>query len=234
MKFIFVLLSIFIADYSLSGESARVGNGGGFLLCEDGRTVLLDFYEAEYNETYTFERMKTSDTYQRIALFDQRIRSFDIDLADFLLKLRNFFHERKINIRNVKFKIPDDFLNIYYERSCELEVVAVQRKPILSIDKIFFINNELWDRANKITQEGLVNHELLYFISLYLGETNSKSTREALAYLMSDQFFSNNSEKFKKYFYDKITNGGLSLKFKYYVPKICRRIKAYGFNCNSI
>jgi hypothetical protein len=233
MKFI-IVIGIFIIGNAFAGESARVGNGGGFLSCEDGRTVLLDFYEAEYNALYTFKQMKTLDSLQRSKLFDNRIRLFDPDLADFLVSLRIFFHEKKSIIQNATFKIPDDFLNLYHEQTCELEVVAVQRKPILSIDKIFFLNHELWYSADKIAQEGLVNHELLYFISLHLDEENSRSTREALAYLMSDQFNYNNSEEFQKNFYYKITNGGFFPRFKSFARIICRRIKAYGFNCNSI
>jgi hypothetical protein len=166
-------------------------------------------------------------------MFDKRIRTFDPVMAAFIKKLRIFFHERKQFVSNAKFKIPDDFLNLYYEESCDLKVVAVQRKPILSIDKIFFLDKKLWNLTDNTAQEGLINHEILYLISLNLEEENSKNVRQALAYLMSDQF-NGSREKFQTKFYDKITNGGFFSDFTYYVPMMCARLKVYGFNCNNI
>jgi hypothetical protein len=86
---------------------------------------------------------------------------------------------------------------------------------------------------DEISREGLVNHEILYFIALNLEVKNSRLVRQALAYIMSDQF-SDNANDFRLLFYDKITAGGFFPNFESFLQILCPRMNSYGFSCHNI
>ena len=128
---------IFWSQMSLSGESARVGNGGGVLFCDNQQPQLLDIYESLFYEVASFENLKEVQVSTRPLLLEKRIGSFSPIYGRLLSSLRVFFHDKVSFLKNTRFKIPDDFANLFYESHCTLHVVAVQRNPILSFEKIF-------------------------------------------------------------------------------------------------
>lgn len=206
MKLILVLLSFSHTLYA--GESGRVGNGGGVLFCENRKPILLDIYESQFYEVHTFENLKSISASERKQLLQQRVGSFSPAFQALFKDLRKHFY-KKVNFLEVSsFKIPDDFNNLFYESSCELKVVAVQRKPLLAFDNIFFINKALWEKSGEFTQEGLIDHELLYLIALIRGAENSKHAREYLAYLLSDSFLASSAKEAEVMFLKKILRLG--------------------------
>jgi hypothetical protein len=232
MKKSLMVLFTLISFSTYPGDSARVGNGGGVLFCEGREPLLLDFYEAVFNETYTFNKMSKLSAVKRNELFKQRVNLINSSLGQFIDHMSNFYNERNSFLSDVAFKIPDDFLNLYYEGICELKVVAVQREPILNFDKIFFINKTLWNQVDLFTQFGLEKHEIFYFITLSLGQLNSKTVREALSYVMSDQFDSTNEFEFESQFIQKILrveNNNKLIESK--INEVCQKLEVYGHAC---
>lgn len=242
------LMSLFILAltvHSRGGE--RVGNGGGGLFCKDQRqNILLDYYEG-MNSGYTYHLINSMNDAQRIELFDYRIRYHIPELADILKKMRKFFHKRKQYLANADFKIPDDFGDVSIPRDCELKVTMVQRPSLVNGENIFFINRSLYQKLPKVSQNGMINHELLYFISLANSDLNSQKTRKALAYLMSDQYdFNSNTfnEKFLKlidpsldgYIEDRDTDGLSDYADSIFPLEtfwlwLCSDLESRGFSC---
>ena len=229
MLCVFILISL----NSYARESGRVGNGGGAIFCKDGRTVVLDFYEAQINDLYTFNNLNNLEINEILDLLYQRVDLYDSTFSKLLKKLTVFFNQKKVFVQNASFKIPDDFRNIFYEQSCEIKVVAVQRRPYVSVENVFFIDQSLWNQLDNVSKAGLIMHEILYIVSLNLESTNSKEVREALAYIMSDQFVYNELEMRKKFF-NKVTNGGFFSRLKPFFPILCPRLNRYDFVCPNI
>ncbi len=202
------MIFLLFSHFSIAGESGRAGNGGGGLFCKNGKVQLLDYYEAEFNEVHTFNLLRSLNSLQRKQLFFDRIKRHNPTFYGLVLGVQQKFDSQKEFLTNTSFKIPDDYRTIIYERGCELKVVAVQVNENLPGENIFFIDKELWDKFGEISREGLVHHEVLYYIARNSNEdsTNSRLVRQALAYLLSDQFI-DDSEVFKEKFLNKIVPG---------------------------
>ncbi len=235
MKLILILLCLTQAIFA--GESGRVGNGGGVLFCEKKEPVLLDIYESQFYEIHTFENLKSISLSERKKLLESRVSSFSPAFHALFRDLRKHFY-KKVNFLDVSsFKIPDDFNNLFYESSCELKVVAVQRKPLLAFDNIFFINKVLWEKSGEFTQEGLIDHELLYLIALIRGAENSKQAREFLAFLLSDSFLTSSAKDAEVMFIKNILRKGYvdniddQDRERFYTD-VCESLKnSYFFKC---
>ena len=195
MKYFFSFL--FICQLTFGG-SERVGNGGGVLVCNNRPTILLDYYEGK-KRGLSYKTISSMTPREMNDLLDSRIRFFLPVLADIIKDLRKTFYDRKENLYNASFQIPDDFLAVNLPRNCQLKVAAVQRVPLFSFENIFFLDQNIYQRLDRVSQNGLILHEILYFISLAEGSTNSVNTRKALAYIMSDQF-TYSYQDFNKYF----------------------------------
>ena len=238
MKFIVSILFL-LNSFSFAGDSSRVGNGGGVLFCEKRGDVLLDVYESIFYEIHTFKNLQSLDLEARQKLLEKRIGSFSPMYKKMMNELRSFF-EKNVNYLKVSsFKIPDDFNNLFYEDDCVLNVVAVQRKPILPFDNVFFINQSLWEKSSWMTQEGLIDHELLYLIALNQGAKSSKRVREFLAYLLSDEFLHSSSDDTEVLFYNNVlgikwfSSGSWPSERRENVYRdLCEKLKRdYFFNC---
>ncbi len=203
-----LILFLLFSNFSVAGESGRAGNGGGGLFCKNGKAQLLDYYEAEFNEVHTFNYLKSLNSSQRKQLFFDRIERHNPTFYAFVLAAQQKFDSQKEFLSHTSFKIPDDYRTIVYERSCELKVVAVQVSENLPGENIFFIDKELWNQFGEIDREGLVHHEVLYYIARNSNEdsTNSRLVRQALAYLLSDQYI-DDSEIFRQKFIEKVVPG---------------------------
>ncbi len=238
MKFIVSILFL-LNSFSFAGDSSRVGNGGGVLYCEKRDDVLLDVYESIFYEIHTFNNLKSLDLKRRQKLLEKRVGSFSPLYKRMMTELRSFFDNNVNYLKVSSFKIPDDFNNLFYEDDCVLNVVAVQRKPILPFDNVFFINQSLWEESSWMTQQGLIDHELLYLIALSQGAKSSKSVREFLAYLLSDEFLDSANDETEVLFYNNVlgikwfANDSWPRDRKESVYKdLCNKLKRdYFFNC---
>ena len=232
MKIFLIVTSVVLTLQVIARESAGVGNGGGTVICPN-KTVLLDYYEGQVNSDYTYKKLSNLTSEQLNTLFFKRVALYDEVLANFLRSLKNLYQKKKVELDSATFKIPDDFKNIFYERNCKLAVNIVQKRPTLGFEKIFFINKDLYQNLDVVTKEGLMFHELLYMVAINLEAENSRQVRQALAYLMSDQFEDSNREALHKNFYVKVTAGGFFSRFESYLPVICPRIERYGHKCSD-
>lgn len=225
------MATFFMTNLAFS-NSARVGNGGGGLFCSDNRNFLLDYYEAEFNGTYTFNNLSGMTKDEMRETFFKRVSHYNSSMSHLLKEIETFFWKNRKLVPNANFKIPEDFRNIFYESNCKLKVVAVQRRPILKSEKTFFINKNLWLKMNEVSKQGLVFHEILYFIAINLEIENSRQVRQALAYVMSDQFKYDEAD-FREKFFNKVT-GGFFSRIEPFMSLLCPRMNRYGFNCNFI
>lgn len=238
MKYILLLVSFMNLSYA--GESVRVGNGGGVLFCESREPVILDIYESEFAEIHTFENLKSLTLKQRSQLLANRIATFAPRYKKLFEELRVFFHQKSRFVETDSLIIPDDFENLFYENICQLKVVVVQRRPILKFDKVFFLHSELWEMSGKMTQQALIDHEILYMLAIIAGKKNSQSTREFLAYILSDSYFKSTESELKTFFLKSIfpdyslstTYSMGSITDQFYYSKLCSTLKKkYFFTC---
>lgn len=239
----FVLCVILLSSYVFASDSARVGNGGGVLFCQDREPIILDLYESIFYEIETFNDLNNTPASERERLLEKRIALFYPRVGKIFKKLRTFFGHKRNFLEVSSFKIPDDFNNLFYESICQLEVVVVQRRPILPFDDIFFINRDLWNLSGHGTQEALIDHELLYLIALSGGAEDSKKVREFLAYILSDRYRLSDTSERRSLFKEKIlnnfarslSNSNDDMDDDIISEKICKKLKSdYFFDCSEI
>ncbi len=231
MKLI-TIIGILISFNLYAGETSRVGNGGGVLFCKDRMPLLLDIYESQYNELHTFSYFNSLEDSEAKNILETRVKLFLPRVSVLLSDLKTFFDVKKQLISNVEFKIPDDFRNLYYEQSCSLHVVAVQRLPLLPFDKIFFINEDLWSKLNK-AKYSLIDHEILYLLAILNGAKNSLKVRQFLAFLMSDQFDESSIEYRLNQFTKSILEGSFAIDEDIILKNLCSKLTRYRFTCDD-
>ncbi len=233
MKKILIIIGLIISIFAQARETSRVGNGGRVIFCKGRAPILLDIYESQYNGTYTFHKLEFMENDDTDSLLPNRVGLFFPKIASLVKNLKKYFHKKKQFVENVSFKIPDDFRNLYYEDSCSLQVVAVQRQPLLSFDKVFFLNKNLWNQLGK-AQFTLIDHEVLYLLAILNGAKDSVKVRQTLAYFLSDQFDKNDEQKAISKLTDAILNGSIELDEDLIIGRLCDGLSKYRFQCENL
>ena len=117
-------------------------------------------------------------------------------------------------------------------------MVAVQRRPILVFDNVFFINKSLWNKSGPMTQEALIDHEITYLLALIKGAHNSKKVREFISFILSDSYLESSKDEVSKMFFTKILNYSWynnklgERELDRHISKLCQELKKdYYFTC---
>ncbi len=241
-----------LLTYSIAAkESVRVGNGGGVVFCSSQRPVVLDIYEGIHRYGFTYKKFNKLKASQIDQFINKRLAHFLPTFARMVSDLSEHFDNEVILLDQINFNIPNDFASVDIPPYCKVKVGAVQRIPLLNIEKSFYLDNRVWKKLTSKSKQVLKYHEILYFITLSRKEdNNSLNTRAALAYLLSDQF-KYNDDDFNKYFMSKITklllaplDGGLPsspyddywdtyISPQYVYVIICAGLAKRGFTCDS-
>lgn len=188
------LFLLFLSSTVWSGPRVT-GNGGDGVVCRDPRGAiksvrLLDYYEAQVERNIS-PRLGQQTTAQNTAVMLDRLQRQDAILFKAVMSYYSKFENEMQMIANANFEDIRDSEHLTFPFGCKVEQMAVQRPPIMSSDKYYFINQNLWNHLPAPDRAGLLLHEVLYRIYLdhfgVLQEVNSRVVRLFIALLAADR-----------------------------------------------
>lgn len=181
LKKIFLMITVFSSMVFAGGR--EVGNGGNAVVCTNSKSKivsveLLDYFEAREVRGFHIDLGNKTDSLDtKLKTAVARLRSFSPNRANRLQnEINNFFKNTRF-LTNQNLTTISDSEHISLPQNCQLMQLAIQRKPIFSEDKQFYINQFLWKKLDTLNQAGLILHELLLKESLLYGNTTSESAR---------------------------------------------------------
>lgn len=180
--------------FSLRGLAVdEIGNGGDAVVCRDGSGEIrfaqtLDLYEAHRKHKLKVDLGDNSlNETQKALLALSRFEALDPgkakDLAD---RVATFFDN--VSFTDLDSKLPDidDTGESELPGHCNLEQLAIQQKPLTSKDKLFKINQSLWNQLSADDRAALILHEAIFEMGIRLGHKISYRSRYLTAHLISD------------------------------------------------
>jgi hypothetical protein len=182
----------FLAKSALAGGST-VGNGGNTIVCTDANgqiksVELLDFYEARIKRGVTPDLGDdTLSVDDKVALAMKRLDAVDKDVGYTLAQL-NTFKKDSVFLPGIRLVTVDDSDHLFVPAGCQQEQTAIQKTPEFPGDKLFNIDQDLWNHMDSNNRAGLILHEIFYHMSLqYAKPDNSIGVRFFVSSISSAQ-----------------------------------------------
>lgn len=183
MKFMIFALVPFLVFPRPCFSRDKAGNGGDAVVCRDANkkiisTELLDYYEGRVLRDMTFDLGAQTLSYQdKLELAMTRLeRISPLRAALYRADIASFISNTKFLSGNTLVPIPDAE-PISYPDGCAIEQLAVQKTPEFPGDKLFTIDQDLWDQLSSDSRAGLILHEIIYKEALTYGHENSVYVR---------------------------------------------------------
>lgn len=173
MKLRMVVVSLglsFVGSLALAKGGSEAGNGGSSIVCQDSRgqitsVELLDFYEGRTQRGIKVDMGPATDSVEtKLALVVQRLETLEPVLASTMAEYIQQFPELSHFYSGVRLVEIPDSQNLFIPVGCQQEQIAIWRQPSVPEDKLFNINQDLWDRLDNDNKAGLILHEVLYYI----------------------------------------------------------------------
>lgn len=201
-----VLLNMLLIPFS-SFSMDIVGNGGDVILCRDSVTQeiklieLLDFYEG----TILYE-IKKYDLGDASLSFLDKVEHVLLSIyQNDPNRVHRYREGAQKFLENSKFlsgieliDIPDSYHTVI-PKGCKIEQIVIQKEPIFPQDKLFAVNNDLWEALNDGQKAGLILHEVIFNEALEVGHEHSIFTRYFNAFLCSGQLRTLSLEHYKNF-----------------------------------
>jgi hypothetical protein len=174
-KIIASLAVLMLAKSALAGGSSA-GNGGNTIVCLDGNgqiksVELLDFYEARVKRGITPDLGDDSlSVDEKVSLAISRLAAIDIPLGKYIMPgaVANFKKE-SVFLPGIRLVTVDDSDHLFVPAGCQQEQTALQKTPEFPGDKLFNIDQDLWNHMDSNNRAGLILHEVFYHLALNEG-----------------------------------------------------------------
>lgn len=161
----------------------EAGNGGDVVVCYQGETILstklLDFHEAEVMRPELVPDLGAPDASpsEKVKLALDRLSKLDAERAAAYQEEADAFFA---NTRFVKGVVLEDIPDSGYVpigKDCRVEQIAIQKAPVFPEDRLYTINQDLWERLDNDHRAGLMLHEIVYGEAIKRGHKNSVKAR---------------------------------------------------------
>jgi hypothetical protein len=133
---------------------------------------------------------------KKLVLVTNRLAAISPSLASFITKEYTKFWKDVQFLDNVILNDIPDSDHLYIPKGCEIQQIAIQRKPEFAEDKRYFVSNDLWKTLNSDNKFALVLHEIVYNIAIENGHENSRRARHLNSLLLSDKIINYKGIKF--------------------------------------
>lgn len=167
------------------------GNGGHAVVCKNGREEIrsvefFDHFEAEkiYGKKVDLGASSLS-VERKVKLAADRIREYFPNFASDLEKFEQTFLDRSYFVQKDLPEVPDSG-DIIYPKGCKEVQAIIRAKLAPGEDKVFTINQILWDRMDNDNQATAIIHEFIYARAIdYYAHENSVNSRRLNAEILS-------------------------------------------------
>ncbi len=147
--------------------ASGAGNGGDAVVCRDKNdkifsAELLDFYEAKKLRNIIPKVVSPEKSFEENleSLFDTLATISPVRARIYRGWYETFESEANRLRDTTLIDIPDSG-HLAFRNGCKVEQVVIQQEPLYPEDKIFLINEDIWDELPSDSQAGLILHELI-------------------------------------------------------------------------
>lgn len=192
MKFILlILITTSLASLAEATDyftGADISGGGKVVVCRDQSQKILSAELLDLFEQRALYGLKTmplgSDVMQSVGQIKDKLSALYMN-AKFMTPKSDSVDKAVKAFRLLPHGVAllpiDDAAEIAVPIGCALEQLAAFQG-----NTTLLVNRDIWDALDPINQAALYIHEGLYYYERNSGDTNSKRTRKAVAYLFSD------------------------------------------------
>jgi hypothetical protein len=165
---------LLLSNSALAGGSSA-GNGGNTIVCFDGnnqiKTVeLLDFYEARVKRGITPDLGDDSlSADDKVRLVLTRLKKLSPWLSITLETEFDNFKFDSVFLPGIRLVTVDDSDHLFVPAGCQQEQTAVQKAPEFPGDKLYNIDQDLWNHMDANNRAGLILHEIFYRHAIRFG-----------------------------------------------------------------
>lgn len=199
-RFVAGLFALLVAQ----GASADIrGNGGDLVTCRgaDGivtSTELLDYYEGRVSRAIVQDMPSNiTDPLQLAEAVIERVARLDPRRAAYLLVHAREFMANADFVADVHLVDIPDSEHLIVPNGCAIEQFAIRRAQEFPGEKMFLVNQDLWNAASAVTRAGLILHEAIYGETIAVGQGNSIRARFYNSIISSNRIASMSHEDYR-------------------------------------
>jgi hypothetical protein len=169
-------LVIFMLSKSAMAGGSSAGNGGNTIVCFDGNNQiksveLLDFYEARIKRGITPDLgADTLSVDDKVALAISRIKGISMQMSEQMAGTTSNFKYQSVFLPGIRLVAVDDSDHLFVPAGCQQEQTAIQKTPEFPGDKLYNIDQDLWNHMDSNNRAGLILHEAFYHLALTQGK----------------------------------------------------------------
>ena len=169
-------LVVFMLSKSAMAGGSSAGNGGNTIVCFDGNNQiksveLLDFYEARIKRGITPDLgADTLSVDDKVALAISRIKGISMQMSEQMAGTTSNFKYQSVFLPGIRLVAVDDSDHLFVPAGCQQEQTAIQKTPEFPGDKLYNIDQDLWNHMDANNRAGLILHEAFYHIALTQGK----------------------------------------------------------------
>jgi hypothetical protein len=239
------LLAVFtvflLAKLALAGGSS-VGNGGNTIVCADANgqiksVELLDFYEARIKRGITPDLGDDSlSVDDKVKLALNRLALVDKYVADMVTYQYGLFNTDSVFLPGIHLVTVDDSDHLFVPAGCRQEQTAIQKAPEFPGDKLYNIDQDLWNHMDANNRAGLILHEIFYHMAIEFAKPdNSIGVRFFVSSIASAPSISLRElvEVFRSLNYRSISIEGIDFAISDYSPGFNRDGSFFGGNIDG-
>jgi len=167
-KVIASIAVLMLAKSALAGGSSA-GNGGNTIVCMDGNgqiksVELLDFYEARVKRNVSPDLGDATLTVdEKVEIAFKRIEKVsDYEAINLRYEYEQHFKKDSVFLPGIRLVTVDDSDHLFVPAGCQQEQTAVQKTPEFPGDKLYNIDQDLWNHMDANNRAGLILHEIFY------------------------------------------------------------------------
>jgi hypothetical protein len=189
-----VLLGTILLGWSLSAAAGNeAGNGGYTVQCDhlspDGYSIeVLDYHEIRVRfppRTFTIDLGSQGDEWARVRYALQRLARLDPNRAAVYQDKADHFLENANLVPHANLPDPGDSGPTYLEVGCRAIPTVIQYHGHVEEQKLYTVNEDLYDALSPNHRAGLILHEIIYGEAIEHGAQNSQDSRYVNALISS-------------------------------------------------
>ena len=193
MRMMILVLSLFAATTAFAEGGKEIGNGGKGLVCHrdtpEMKVRVLDMIKAVDAWGFQLVPADGKDEIEKAVNLAKRIGLHETQRAErYTYRIEHFLENSRM-FDNYDLFNTDDSTEIGVPDGCEIKLIVNQKAPVFAEDRLYRINEKLWDKLSLDDRAALILHEVIYTDALSLGQTVSDDVTYFNSYINSDKIF---------------------------------------------
>ncbi len=145
------------------------GNGGGGVVCRNDRgkitsVTTLDVYEAKFRGMQLDFGKPSKNPLDVVNYLLDRLAKMDPQAAENYRKIANRFFDEKLSRfkKGINLDFTEDTGLLAIPVDCKMEQIVLQQNPEVPEDRLFTVNQDLFEHLDVFNQAAMILHEVIY------------------------------------------------------------------------